>query len=434
MTLFRFDELKVIIMNATLHRLSACILLIGTLLLGWSAAALASGFGIFTQGASATARANAVVASLDGPAAVYFNPALLNDLPGTQVELGTTVIVSQRKFKSSQTGGTAHNEDPPYFPSSFYLTHTFNEQFSAGLGVFNPFGLGTIWNGDWEGRYLATKSRITTFNINPALSWRVTPRLSLAAGLDILLLDAKLRSRIPTGVFSDIKQEFAGDGEGIGFNTGLLFKITDRLSLGATYRSEIKVDVDGQVKFDLPSDLPDEQVPFFQFFFPNTGGKTSLTLPQQVTAGLAYRFNERWTAEAGLRWEGWSSFRELKIALEQPVAGQSETVSPRQWRDTLAFNVGARYQWSDRLALMGGYLYGENPVPDKTFEPAVPDSDTHLFCLGAEWRTGATKVALAYGFQYQEVRRKNTNLYGDVANGRYENQLHLVGLSASYQF
>jgi long-chain fatty acid transport protein len=420
-TLFRFDELKVIIMNVTLHRLSAGILLIGTLLFGWTAAVLASGFGIFTQGASATARANAVVASLDGPAAVYFNPALLNDLPGTQVELGTTVIVSQRKFKSSQTGGTAHNEDPPYFPSSFYLTHTFSEQFSAGLGVFNPFGLGTIWDGDWEGRYLATKSRITTFNINPALSWRVTPRLSLAAGLDILLLDAKLQQRRPfLPDLPDIKQQFTGDGEGVGFNTGLLLKITDRLSLGATYRSEIKVDVDGQAKLDLPLGLPPLRV----------NGQTSLTLPQQVTAGLAYRFNERWTAEAGLRWEGWSSFKQLKIDLDD----NSQLIAPRQWRDTLAFNVGARYQWSDRLALMGGYLYGENPVPDRTFEPAVPDSDTHLFCLGAEWRTGATKVALAYGFQYQEDRRKTTNLYGDIANGRYENQLHLVGLSASYQF
>jgi long-chain fatty acid transport protein len=25
---------------------------------------------------------------------------------------------------------------------------------------------------------------------------------------------------------------------------------------------------------------------------------------------------------------------------------------------------------------MAGYLYGQNPIPDSTFEPAIPDSDT----------------------------------------------------------
>ena len=49
--------------------------------------AIASGYGVFTQGASGLGQANAVVAHTTGPSSAYFNPALLNDVPGPQVEV-----------------------------------------------------------------------------------------------------------------------------------------------------------------------------------------------------------------------------------------------------------------------------------------------------------------------------------------------------------
>lgn len=111
---------------------------------------------------------------------------------------------------------------------------------------------------------------------------------------------------------------------------------------------------------------------------------------------------------------------------------------PRDWDDTWAFNIGTKYRLNDRVALMAGYLYGDNPVPDSTFEPAIPDSDTHLFTVGSELTFDQFKVALAYGFQLQEDRDKETNQYtvldGTVANGSYENYIHLAAISLSYVF
>jgi long-chain fatty acid transport protein len=387
----------------------------------------ASGFGIFTQGADALGQANATVAHSDGPSAVYFNPALLPSLAGTQVELGTTAVIPSRKFKSDLDGSTERNEDTAYFPSTFYLTHQVNKQWSAGLAVFNPFGLGTIWDSDWEGNTIATKSRITTFNINPAIACQVTPRLAIGAGLDILLLDAKLKNQVPG--LSAIGQQFTGDGEGIGFNLGLHLQITDALSLGAAYRSEIKVDIDGKAEFDIPAALAG-----LSFMFPHTDGETSLTLPAQFIAGLAYQISPAWVVEAGVRWEEWSSFDELTIDLDQAVAFQTSMTYPRDWDDTWAFNIGTKYRLNDCVALMAGYLYGDNPIPDSTFEPAIPDSDTHLFTVGSELTFDNFKVALAYGFQLQEDRDKDTNEYGSVANGSYENYLHLAAISLSYAF
>ncbi len=392
----------------------------------------ASGFGIFTQGADSLGQANATVAHSDGPSAAYFNPALIPSLTGTQVEIGTTAVLPSRKFKSDLDGSREKNQDTAYFPSTFYLTHQLNERWSAGLAVFNPFGLGTVWDSDWEGNGLATKSRITTFNINPSIACQVTPRLAIGAGLDILLLDAKLKNEITVNPsLPAIGQSFTGDGEGIGFNFGLQLQITEALSFGAAYRSEVKIDFDGKARFDIPTEL---QGLGLGAMFSDTKGKTSFTLPAQMTAALAYRISPVWVIEAGARWEEWSSFKQLKIDLAQPVAGEDSSVYPRDWSNTWAFNLGTKYQLNDRVALMAGYLYGDNPIPDDTFEPAIPDSDTHLFTIGSELTFDNFKIAVAYGYQLQENRNKNTNEYGAAANGSYENHIHLAAISLRYAF
>jgi len=378
-----------------------------------------SGFGIFTQGASALGQGSAVVAHHDSPEAIFYNPALINGLPGTQVEIGTTLIFADREYKSASTGKTAETEDDVFYPSTFYITHAFSDKVSGGLGVFNPFGLATTWPSDWEGRYIATKSELTTFNINPVVSWRVLPKLSLAAGLDFILLDSTLESKNKD---FNVNQKFEGSGNGLGFNLGFLLNVTDSLSIGASYRSKVKVEVNGDLSMSiLPEDI---------------SGETTITLPQQVFAGIAYKPTDKLILELGLRWEDWSSFDELKIER----SGQTLALSPRDWRSTFAFNVGGKYRVNDRYAITAGYLYGKNPVPDSTFDPSIPDSDVHLFCLGGEAQFGNFGLALSYAYQLQEERTKSTNRSGaDLdpplnANGEYDSDIHLLALSLRYKF
>jgi long-chain fatty acid transport protein len=98
--------------------------------------------------------------------------------------------------------------------------------------------------------------------------------------------------------------------------------------------------------------------------------------------------------------------------------------------------------------LLAGYLYGGNPIPDKTFEPAIPDANTHLFSIGASVKQKKFKVDLAYAFQKLQNRDKNNNITDPVAgivgdpnliaassaNGTYKSNLHMVALSLTYMF
>jgi len=401
-----------------------------------------SGFAIYTQGASTLGQGAATIAHTDDPSAIFWNPALINKLAGTQIQLGTTLIFPSRKFESDLTGETFKTEPDMFYPSTFFVTHKFNENISAGLGVFNPFGLATKWPDDWEGRYIATNSEMRTYNINPVVSYQIIPQLSFAAGLDFLLLDATLEKKINMlffGIPADGNQKFEGDGTGVGYNLGILFEPHKDISIGASYRSEIKVDIDGDATFDLPSGTPS----LISTLFPDTPGNTDITLPPQVHVGIYYKGFDPLTFEVAMRWEGWSSYDQLKIKLDKPVVGSKTSVSKKDWEDTYSVSLGAKYQLNDSVALLAGYLYGGNPIPDKTFEPAIPDANTHLFTVGTSMKHKQFKVDLAYGYQKLQDRNKNNNVGAESsipgildarANGKYKSYLHMVGVSLTYTF
>ena len=434
-------------MKSRCHGLATVLVVTLFVVLSLPSHGYCAGFGIFTQGAKALGEANAVTAHLDSPSAVFFNPALINQLSGTQVEVGTTLVIPSREFTSDLTGDTYDNEDKIYFPSTLYMTHAFTDKISAGLGIFAPFGLGTEWDKNWEGRYLATESNLQTYTFNPVVSYRLNSKISLAAGIDFLWLDTTLEQRVNSaGIgylvgfpnyyeFSDGNQKFSGNGDGIGYNLGLAVALTDKLSFGASYRSEIKVDIDGEVKF---SDIPDTLTA--TGLLPNTDGTLDMTLPAQFTAGVAYAFSDKLTVEAGVRWEGWSCYDSLDIEMDDAVLNQTALIVEKNWHDTWTYNLGAKYRLNDQISLSAGYLYQENAVPDDTFEPSTPDSDCHLFCLGGSYDWDRVSLALGYGYQANLDRDKDNDVglssagQYNLANGTYSSSSHLVSASVTVSF
>jgi len=84
--------------------------------------------------------------------------------------------------------------------------------------------------------------------------------------------------------------------------------------MGGSYRSRVKVALDGDVSFTLPD-------PSLAGTFLNTGGHVDIKLPDQAQFGISYSGFDRLLLEAGVRWEGWSYYDRLDISFDRPVAG-----------------------------------------------------------------------------------------------------------------
>lgn len=398
-----------------------------------------SGFAIYTQGTSSLGQSAATIAHTEDASAIFFNPALINKLEGTQIQIGSTLIFPKREFISDYSGKKYKEKTNLHYPSTFFATHKFNDKVSVGLGIFNPFGLGTEWPEDWEGRYITTKAKMRTYNINPIVSLQLTPHIAIAGGFNILYLHTTLEKKLNFSSIGlpDGNQKLKGNGIGYGLNLGILLDLHKDISIGVSYKSKIKVDINGKLTHDLPN-------PLLSSTFPNTNGNVELNLPSQAHFGFFYRGLDPLTFEIALRWEGWSSYKELKLNLEQPILGYYTLSTPKNWKDTYSFLFGAKYRITDNFSILTGYLYSGNPVPDDTFEPAIPDANTHLFTTGINYKNKSFNFDISYAYQKLQNRKKTNSIDGDpfdgvvnsqaTANGKYKSALHMIGISLTYKF
>jgi long-chain fatty acid transport protein len=405
-------------------------------------AAYGAGFSVNTQGATPLGQGNAVIAHTNDPSSVFFNPALINTLPGTQIEVGTSLLIPSNEFVSSFSGRSFETEREVFFPSTFYATRKLSEKFSAGFGFFSNFGLSSSWPDNWEGRYIATKSELTTYTLNPVVSYRLTPAITVAAGVPFVFMNTELNKMLNLGSLGlpDVKQTLKGDDFSAGFNTGLLIDLTRDVSVGLAYRSGIRMDIKGNITQAFPAGIP----PTVTSFFPDSGAHAALKLPAMANFGIAYKGLPRTTIEVGGRWEGWSSYNQLSIVTDRPIAGFQEITYPRNWKDIYSLNVGARYQANDAVAVMAGYIYEGNPIPDATFDPVVPSGTSHVYCIGTDIRFNRFLLGISYAYQKVKDRTKNNaiddNPFDGIvnpdtsANGLYKTNLHMVGISMTYQF
>ncbi len=149
----------------------------------------AVGFRLPNQDPEAIGRGNAFAATADNPSAIYYNPAGITQLPGTQVSVGAYLISAYTSFSSPN--GSAHTDATPQFVPQIYATTTFtNVPISLGLGIYAPYGLGINWGDAAPFNNVAEKGSLEYVTFNPDIAWKICKSLSIAAGPTINYSDA----------------------------------------------------------------------------------------------------------------------------------------------------------------------------------------------------------------------------------------------------
>jgi len=391
------------------------VVFILALVFGFATVSYGAGFSVQTSGAAALGQGNSVIAHGADPTSIYFNPALITNLTGTQFEVGTTLIAPSNKFISEATGQEIKAKHEAVFPTTLFVTHKFDDKFSAGVGLFQNFGLALDWGNTWEGRYLATKSELKTYTGNVVGAYKVAPWLSVAAGVDVVFLDAELNKMLNLSAMGvpDIEQKLKGTDTALGYNLGLVADINNDLAAGLTYRSRIKSTLDGDITHGIPPGMP----ALVSALLPNTPAKASINLPATASVGIAYKGLKPLTLEIGARWEGWSSFKDITITPDQPIAGMSMIVMPKNWKDSYSINAGLHYQLTDSIGLMAGIIHDKSAVPDSTLEPRVPDGGSNAYCLGIDFKNKNLSLSAAYNYQKIRSRTKNNAFDDNLLDG-----------------
>lgn len=400
-----------------------------------SAQALAGGFQINEHSARAMAMAGAFAGLANDPSAVYFNPGGLTQVRGTQLLLGSTIISPKASFRGPAPQVTEYNMQSQVFtPINFYFTHQFSDKFVLGLSVNNPYGLGTKWDKNWVGRYLAVDTELRTFFVTAVFSYKITDELSIGFGPVYAFGDVRIERYNSLAPFSgDVYFKLNGDGTAWGLTGGIFYKPDETFSVGISYRSQVKFDFAGKATAEgAPQALVDAgQIP---------GGdiNASLTTPRNVTFGMAFMPTKNLTVTGDLQYIGWSSYDVLAVDFKDP--NFEDLAAARHYADTFIHRLGFEYNYSDAIDVRGGILYDNNPVRDVLVDPSLPDADRwgFNFGLGLDLTKNLT-LDLAYMFLRFDERTVSDSQISYTAgdspfNGTYNSTAHLFGVNVSYQF
>jgi len=360
--------------------------------------------------------------------AIFFNPAGLGFQNQGSVYLGTTLIMPKVSFYGPVVGDNDPNiknetkmVDQVFTPINAYATYPVTDEIHVGIGVINPYGLGTEWDENWVGKYITTKIDLQTFYFTPTVAYKLNDQLSIGVGASIVTGSVKLK-RAKNVINTDTRVSLDMDANtAYGFNAGLLYKINQELSVGVSYRSSVKMDATGSASFNpqFPSlNVVDDDV------------SASLELPATAFVGVAYKVMPNLEFEADYQYIGWSSYKELRIDFKKDPT--KNIVSAKNYENTFIIRVGGEYTL-DQLQLRAGYLFDRSPVKTEFVEPLLPDANRNGFNIGAGYKfTEQLSVDVSYLFlKFDQRKAENTEI---VFDGTYNANANLLGVNFGYTF
>jgi len=450
----------------------------------FTTSAYSAGFALIENSASGMGNAFAGASAVaEDSSTVWFNPAGMTYLTETlngkaQVSSSGHILSTNTKFTDKGTSAPAsllstidgvkdsdegHNGLIP----NIYYVKQLKPHLSFGVSVNAPFGSGNEYDEDWVGRYQATKTALKTINVNPSLSWKANDKFSIGGGISAQYIHVSLGKAldsaaacrsiaIPAGstaiwnnvcntqypnaskVEKDSQVLVEGDDISFGFNLGLLYQPTQKTRLGASYRSSIKHDLEGDIKFDLHAGLK-SIVPALEAKgvkrLSNRDITASVDLPETISLSLVHQINPRLELLGDVTWMNWSSFPELLIS--DAETGDTVTNTPEEWEDVARFSLGANYKYSDKLTLRTGVALDEEAIPsEKLRTPRMSGNDRTWLSFGAGYKMNK-KTSFDFGYSHlflDETAIDNTDEAGYTVKGLYDTSVNIYSAQVNYNF
>jgi len=412
--------------------------------------ARAAGYGLYEQGAAALGMAGAQTASVHDASAAFFNPAALVRLDGKTFYVGGSWLSTHNSFAGVDPypgyGTSEEMETGNFFPPTVYWTNHFAKSWAYSASLNAPFGLGVDWKNHeaFSGRDRVTKADLAGLNLGFNLSWAASDRLSFGAGFNTILAGVTLnnirQAVVPGGGGAQVNAAYvkleAKNKPGYGFNLATLWEPNDQWKFGATYRSQIDVDIeDGEATFEqiLSGNATLDAAIAAQLPPTQSDVHTTLHFPSTFAVGAAWKPAPAWTWELDVAYTQWSAFDSLVLTF--PSNTSLDTSLPETYDDQYRVMIGAEHQLKN-FTYRFGYYFDQAAAPTESVTPLLPDANRHGASIGYTRQLGAKKnwtldwYDLGIFFEKRSTEGKER----DGFNGTYKAFVNAMGLSLAYHW
>ncbi len=382
------------------------------LLAGNAQTAKAEGFALQDWSARGASLAGGLVARGGDASSVSYNPAAITELEGTQIMAGGEFI-SLFNTIVMKNGANDRSEGKLYFGPHGYVTHKLNDKVSLGFGIYSRYGLGND-HGVWAGAGAMQSIELLTASATPVVAYKVTDKLSIAAGLEIMggLVEYKLANS-PSLMGGSGKLE--GDGVNFGYNLSAHYRFNDQWKAGFVYRSHVTLDFNGELDV---------------YGFGSFDGKAALHTPDSYSFALAYYPTDKLSFEGQVQYNTWSRYHSLNIYTDIGLLPQV-----KNWDDTWLFSLSAEYDWNEWLTLRAGASYETSPVDPQYADFIAPVNGRWKYAAGFGVHKDRWSVDVSYVYHDITDLYYDKSLYGKLGFDRTQDvHAHTLGLSLGYKF
>ncbi len=408
----------------------------------------AGGYSVTGVGSRARSMAGAFRAVADDWSAVYYNPAGLARIEQSQLNFSLGLDSYRPSYDPNVTidgysfgfpSGERYPDDfTVNFPSAAGITvapfglpltaafaayQTYDENLRWDLYRF-PYGYnqdqGLLPITDYRNNYdvvefhsaIAKSFSDDRLNVGIGVSLRRVDLYTEGIYLIPSDLDEPLNAR-PYDYFPTSSMINA-HGLGFGVNVGVLYDVSDDLSIGGSYfsKSTVTIKGDGLDAFYAPDNRdiadniedPDDSLNIAQVFSGGTIIQTQkleadVVVPSEFGFGIAYKPSDNVTLSADFAYTMWSDYNDIELIVKDSTgpmrlddwptiqkAMQKTSVIQNNWDNSIRLSFGFETLAMDQFRLRGGYSFDQSPVPDITGTPLLTDTgDRHHLAGGLSY-------------------------------------------------
>ncbi|MFM8411054.1 MAG: OmpP1/FadL family transporter [Alphaproteobacteria bacterium] len=377
----------------------------------------------------------------------YYNPAGLTRVKSGSLSataagvfLDTTVRATEATTLDGHVNVTGNNGKMSayggknaFIPAG-QIAQRVSDDFVLYFGLTGPYGLITDYPDTGVTRYMATLSKVTTFNLNPAVAWslgRWVPGLSIGAGFNAQYARARINRNVLFGAPPDLIAEIAGEDWAFGWNAGAMYEFNEHARVGVSWRSMVAHRFSGFVETWSTG----SGASLFR-----GGAHASAQFPNYLIAsgyweptpiglpGLALMGEFGWTQ--------WSQIQRLPFEFSGVPLPNAEQVFnfTNAWR----LSAGAAYKIDDAWTVRIGTGYDGSPVNNSNRTVNLPDARRILIGAGFSWMI-EHGVSIDVGYlhlfvQDGSIDQTNTSVDHSRFVGTVSSQTNVIGAQFNWNW
>ncbi len=385
---------------------------------------------------------------------MFFNPAGLGFM-NKNMDLAGSFTAIMATAKCDYEGKTYKTDNSPSTPIMASAAFKIYDNLKAGLTFYTPYGSGINWTNNWPGAVLNQSVSLKVYTLQPTIAWQILPNLSVGAGLMISwgsvdlnkgLVSASTLDKVlaltqqpvpPFGDTSPASINLNGNAAvRCGVNIGAMWDITPAVTVGASFRSEVKMKVDaGDASLTYANEIAKQILVNDLDLLNSAQFSAAMPAPWVLSLGASYKPIEKLTLAFDARLTGWKSYKSLDIKfLSEQLSAYNQHLT-KDYSNAWAFSLGAQYAVTNRFDVRAGVMVDTTPCNENHYNPETPGMTKIEPTVGITFRP-IPNLGIDLGFMYVAgLGKDNASVtYTDLLAAKLNQQLGANVLPATPTF